>query len=184
MKVLLVGHSHVVWLEHYLRGAPQNFGLSEVEISYLGVRGGRVATFKNKLDEVARLAPDIIIMHLGGNDLESDRPPQQVGMELYELAKDYKKLGVKHVTVCKIIRRAQWRHLSVNEGNARVIIINEFLSAVCDGYREIYSWRHRGLWQPDNGIFREDGVHLNDLGNYKLYKCMRGAVIRAFRSLT
>ena len=118
MKVLLVGHSHVVWLERYLRGAPKNVGLSEVEISYVGVRGGRVATFRNKPDEVARLAPDIIIIHLGGNDLESDRPPQQVGMELYELAKDYKNVGVKHVTVCRIIRWAQWRHLSVNEGNA------------------------------------------------------------------
>ena len=66
MKVLLVGHSHVVWLERYLRGAPNFVGLSEVEISYVGVRGGRVATFRNKLDEVARLAPRTLLLCILG----------------------------------------------------------------------------------------------------------------------
>ena len=82
----------------------------------------------------------------------------------------------------KVVRRAKWRHLSFNEGTERVRIGNEFLVSVCDGSNHLTTWRRRGLWQPVNDIFGQDGVHFNSLGNYKFFKCLRGAILQACRT--
>ena len=91
----------------------------------------------------------------------------------------YRRFGVKHMTVCQVVRRRKWCHLSFNEGTERVRIVNEFLVAVCDGINQITTWRHRGLWQPVNNIFGQDGVHFNSFGNYKFFKCLRGTILQA-----
>ena len=188
MRVLIIGHSYISRLEAYLSKIMGDFGLREVnidDISFLAVRGGTVDRFMSRVNQevVRRQAPDIVILHLGGNEVDGSAPPQLIGMHLYELAKLYRSLGVKHVTVCQIVRREKWRHLSFKEGTERVRMINEFLVAVCDGSNQITTWRHRGLWQPVNVIFGRDGVHFNSLGNYKFFKCLRGAILQACRTV-
>ena len=95
-------------------------------------------------------------------------------MRLYEMARYMiKHAGVLRLIVCQVVRRNRWRHLSYD--------INEFLLAVCDGEKGVSFWKHRGLWQAGSDIFRKDGVHLNDLGNRKLLKSIRGAILLAIR---
>ena len=56
--------------------------------------------------------------------MDGGAPPLLIGMQRYRLAKLYRRFGVKHVTVCQVVRRAKWRHLSFDEGTERVRIVN------------------------------------------------------------
>ena len=44
-----------------------------------------------------------------------------------------------------------------------------------------YYWRHRGFWKSKSEIYLPDGVHLNNLGNYKFMRSIRGAVLQALK---
>ena len=48
--------------------------------------------------------------------------------------------------------------------------VNDFVKAACEGCQQVSFWKHKGFWNPQSTVFRDDGVHFNDLGNYKLYK--------------
>ena len=87
-----------------------------------------------------------------------------------------------HAVVCQIVRRQCVRRYSWEDGTQRVADTNEFLKAVCDTERLSF-WYHRGFWQSQRNIFRGDGVHFNDLGNYKLWRSVKGAVFVALKRL-
>ena len=192
-KVLVMGHSYVHWLERFaadqdkMPGAgSRTLKFHDCDVAYMGVRGATVDSLRTQavLREVRRTSPDVVILHVGGNDIDakSRLSPQLIGMRLYEMARDMiKHAGVLRVIVCQVVRRNRWRHLSYDEGAGRVSDINEFLLAVCDGEKGVSFWKHRGLWQAGSDIFRKDGVHLNDLGNRKLLKSIRGAILLAIR---
>ena len=44
-----------------------------------------------------------------------------------------------------------------------------------------YYWRHRGFWKSKSELYLPDGVHLNNLGNYKFMRSIRGAVLQALK---
>ena len=128
--------------------------------------------------------PSVCVLSVGGNDLDHAGPPQTllVGMRLYELAKELISMGVNRVVVCQVVRRHRWRHLSYDEGSARVAEINEFLKAVCTDF-PISFWAYKGFWNIQREIFRPDGVHFNDLGNHKLFRTIKGAVFTTVKPL-
>ena len=115
------------------------------------------------------------------NDLDHAGTPQtlKVGMRLYEYAQALVTMGVKRVVVCQIVRRQSWRHISYEEGTARVAEVNEFLRAVCETILMYRSGDIGGFWNVQRQIFRPDGVHFNDLGNHKLFRSVKGAVFSA-----
>ncbi len=187
-NVLVLGDSHVYWLEQFvahdllLFSYPQD--VNAIDIVYRGNRGGTVSSMR--CDNVFRARrhdlPHAVIVMVGGNDIDKcDVPPQRVGMEVYTLARDLVRCGVNHVTVCQVLRRNSWRHFSYQEGADRVSCVNEFLLAACGGPGNVAFWKHRGMWQEGADIFRTDGIHFNSLGNFKLYKSVRGAIYQANR---
>ena len=44
-----------------------------------------------------------------------------------------------------------------------------------------YYWRHRGFWKSKSELYLPEGVHLNNLGNYKFMHSIRGAVLQALK---
>ena len=91
---------------------------------------------------------------------------------------------------CQVVRPQAWRHITLNEGSqrararARVQEINEFLKSVCLTDR-ISFWPHKlilGWWQkfvPSQWLsFKR---YLNDRGNYKLWRSVKGAVFLAVK---
>ena len=105
-----------------------------------------------------------------------------VGMRVFEFAKSLVSRGVERVVVIQVVRRQSFRHLSITESSRRVLEINAFLSAVC-ATEHIRFLRHKGMWNSPLIMFRGDGVHFNDLGNYKLWRCVRGAVFLALNGI-
>ena len=182
-NVLVLGDSHVYWLEQFvahdllLFSYPQD--VNAIDIVYRGNRGGTVSSMRCDVFRARRHdLPHAVIVMVGGNDIDKcDVPPQRVGMEVYTLARDLVRCGVNHVTVCQVLRRNSWRHFSYQEGADRVSCVNEFLLAACGGPGNVAFWKHRGMWQEGADIFRTDGIHFNSLGNFKLYKSVRGGYI-------
>lgn len=118
--------------------------------------------------------PDIVIVELGTNDL-SRFGPAAVGSNIEEFARNlHVNYGVKLVCVNQILYRAQSPQF-----NAKVRVLNRYLTAVLEQLPFVIFWRHRGFWNCSNNLCLDDGVHLNALGNYKLYRSLRGATLRA-----
>ena len=171
-RVLICGHSHVYWLkewQNYEKPCP----LTQATVSFLAVRGAKVAQFETKimLDRIKRGRYDIAIFHLGGNDLDNETPPQAIGMQLYMLSKRVVQSGVKLVVMGQVVMRQKWRHISPEEGSKRVYEINYFWRVVAARY--ISTWKHRRMWQSQSNLFRKDGVHFNAFGNFRFFRSMR-----------
>ena len=190
MATVVVGDSHVFWLHRFRRendlpGIIEDNGNGPIK--FIGVRGGTVRSLSSPgvIETIAKLSPAIVVIHVGGNDIDNARgfPPQGVGMQIYELAKRYRAEGVKQVVVCQIVRREKWRHFSFQDGTQAAIMANEFLEAACAGCPGITFWKHKGLWSSVRPAFRPDGVHVNELGNYKLLRSIRGSILWATKRL-
>ena len=92
------------------------------------------------------------------------------------------RCSVNNVTVCQVVRHNSWRHFSYQEGAGRVSCVNEFLLAACSGPGNVAFWTHHGMWQEGADIFRQGGLHLNSLGNFKLYKSVLGAIYHYYQA--
>ena len=168
----ILGDSHVFWLTKIVRATDVRYSgyLLECMDCATAFHEGN-GSLRRKL---ASAMPSVVVLSVGGNDLDHAGTPQtlKIGMRLLVT------LGVKRVVVCQIVRRQSWRHISYEEGTARLTEVNEFLRAVCDD-RHVSFWRHKGFWNFQRQIFRPDGVHFYDLGNHKLFRSIKGAVFSA-----
>jgi len=95
-QIAIIGHSYVHWLAHFIHdstnGFPAvqpDFGLSQARKNLPIFRGIRGATLKQFLpdcsviQDVINASPAIVVIHLGGNDLDClTASPEAVGMGL------------------------------------------------------------------------------------------------------
>ena len=97
---------------------------------------------------------DLIIMHVGTNDLVSEKTPSEISNEIIELAKCTKH-GSKEVVVSGIIPRR-------DKLNSKATEVNKLLQKGCQDHRVSFI---------DNSDFNRykmldaRGLHLNDYGN-------------------
>lgn len=216
-RSLIISHSHGHWLEKYIEEtnprALGNFALREsgIAVSFLSKRGGRIPWMGSRKirSKIHRKGPQIVIMCIGGNDLDSGeerKKPQVVAMDLFTSAKSILQSNhtIKQVGICQIVRRKCWRTFSSLEGDVAVDTVNEFLAAACDGHPSIFFWKHRGLQDPlmekkdrsfevaspcwgdrlsRKPVLRHDGVHFNDAGNKLFFRSIRGALLFASKRI-
>ena len=86
--------------------------------------------------------------------------------------------GVKLVCVCQTLRRD-----NAPVFNSKVGLLTRYLRVVLEPLPYAIFWGHKGFWKAQANFYVPDGVHLNGLGQYKLYKSLRGAVLRSLRLL-
>ena len=194
--VLVLGDSHVYWLERFVASAEVDFAPGsfregrDCRIAFKGYRGGTVTTMeKNRgLDRLLEAElPAVVVLSVAGNAIDTAASmgtltTLEVGMQLYNFAQVLVQRGVQQVVVCQVVRRKSWRHLTQDVATARVSEINEFLRAACDD-EHLSFWRHKGFWNSQKEIFRRDGVHFNARGNFKLWKSIQGSCFGAMKRL-
>lgn len=186
-RVLVFGHSFVRRLSifirrHWFDRLNHSFSLSQATVQFWGLSGFTVdRALHSRLTRLGSFRPDIVILELGTNDL-SRHEPALVGSMLEEFARvlhvDY---GVKVVCVNQILLRDNSPVF-----NARARILNQYLKVVLEPLPFAFFWHHRGFWRCSHNLLSSDGVHLNALGHYKLYRSLRGATLKAlslFRNL-
>ena len=198
-NVLFLGDNHIVRFENFMWSYNQSWPSRPLQFDvnagkakgwivtkphFMGMTDATVSSLgsADTLQEIAYLHPDIVILHMTGNEIDtlSGPTPQYIGMQMYLLAKKLLDVGVKQVVICQMVMQASWCQLSPEEGEVCVSGINEFLQAACEGGTEVHTWRHRRLGKTKKPVLEADGIHYNDWGNYKLYRSFRGAVMTTF----
>ena len=191
ITVLCLGHSHVAWLRTYVEAADWFAGFvvrgRPCNVEFLGVRGATLSTFlaPTMMERILAYRADVILIHVGGNDLDSRSFPNpiMVAIDIQRLALRLLGAEVKRVVVCQICRRQRWRRSSFSIGAERVVQVNRYLGLFCDETEGISFWRHKRLWNSIRPVFRSDGVHFSDIGNYRFFRSVRGAIITTVASL-
>lgn len=188
-KVLVLGHSFVRRMAHDLKAnfdprASETFNLrGNIPVHLHGIGGRTVKKLiQFDLDVVSALAPDVVILEIGTNDLSLTRP-EVVGSEIEEFVRLLRQtFKVKVIGVCEVIPRgAKFPHAS--NFNRAVPILNEYLRVVLDELDNVFCWRHKGFAAPACDPYLPDGVHVNSGGQYWLYRSYRGAITRALAML-
>ena len=179
MKILLSGHSFVRRLGQFVDNYhyPDNFELEGCQAEILGYGGLKVGSYIKKFSsKIHSFQPQVVIVDIGTNDLGQVRP-ETVGSQIEELATWlHREKGVEQVIVGEVCQRFKVRG-DLAEFNKHVDLLNNYLSVVIGDLEYARFWVHKGLQQ--GMYFLEDGVHLNEAGNKKLWRSWRGAVIQA-----
>ena len=182
-RVLIIGHSFVHRLEAFVQKKRHKYAftsLSDIaDIHFHGVGGRTIEKFRKfDLEVVRQVAPQIIILELGSNDLVK-LAPETVGSELENLVRDLHDIhSVEVVVVGQVLRR---RTRDSVQFNYKVGQLHQYLKVVLEHFPFCYYWRHRGFWNCKQDLHLPDGVHLNNLGYYKFTRSIRGAVLKAVK---
>ena len=194
-RTMVLGHSFVARLGQFASTnrsytVDPNFGFSESELDVhvVGVGGRTVAKVRMfDLGAVDRFQPHTIQLELGTNDLASTRTsPIAVAHDIKSLVCDlHQQYGVMFVTVGQAAKCVEsrtlrgFKGLAVEAFNQRVIEFNAELEACLQPLSYAKYWRHRSVWRSPYELMVSDGLHFNDLGNYRLYKSVKSALVIA-----
>ena len=160
-RVLINGHSFIHRLKAFVqkKGHMQAFsGFSGIADIYFHRVGGRTIAKFRRFDfhVVRQLAPDVIILELGSDDLV-ELSPQTVGSELESLVRElYEIDSVQFVVVGQVLRRHTPNSV---EYNCKVGKLHQYLKVVLEPLPFCYYWRHRGFWKSKSELYLPDGVH-------------------------
>ena len=170
MKFLVLGDSHVRRLGEYV-GQSEWFPGGNHSVEFLGIGGATTSTLPQSVTMRDMSGYDGIFLILGSNDL-SDSAPGRVALAILSLARAIRMhLGIR-VMVGHILTR-----VGLDGYNAKVSECNRILADLM----KANFWKTRGLATPQPHLYRRDGVHLNHHGNERLYRGVRGALMRLLR---
>jgi len=182
LRVLIIGHSFIRRLHQFARlnnssDCDMNISPDQATIKWHGIGGRTIPkTIRHDLHVVESFRPDIVIVQLGTNDL-ADHTPLRVGSVIEEFVRLlHDSYGVTIVCVCQTIRRE-----SAKPFNKKVDMLSKYLKVVLEPIPYAIFWGHRGFWKSPHNVYTSDGVHLNNLGQLKLYRSLRGAILKSLR---
>ena len=188
--VLILGHSFVRRLCHDLKTgfdqrADLNLNLQGTAVVFLHSVGGRTVPKLRIFDlhVVKQLSPDIIILEIGTNDL-TRVSPEVVGSEINDFVRFLvDNLTVRVVGVCHVIPRVFSCAASQTSFLTSATALNQYTNAVLGDLPNVFCWVHTPFSSPGKDFYLNDGVHLNSVGQYQLYRSYQGTILRAIRML-
>ncbi|XP_069592534.1 uncharacterized protein [Ranitomeya imitator] len=167
--IWIVGHSFVFWAQKRagLRSYSENlsFHSSKVQVFWHGIRGLKwpslVSEVKSCLEKFPY--PDLIVVHLAGNDLGRINTLNLLAIMRSDLTYLRQTFPLSGVVFSEIIPRRAWHcnQLSfLDKIRKRVnFSMKKFLPLISG-----FSFRHTDLEGFLPGMFRNDLVHLSDIG--------------------
>ena len=188
--VLILGHSFIRRLCHDLetgfdQQADLNFNLKGTPVVFMRGMGGRTVPKLRIFDlhVVKQLSPDIIILEIGTNDL-TRVGPEVVGSEINDFVRFLvDNLAVNVVGVCHVIPSVFSCAASQTSFLTSATALNQYTNAVLGDLPNVFCWVHTPFSSPGKDFYLNDGVHLNSVGQYQLYRSYRGTILRAIRML-
>lgn len=137
-SVLIAGSSHVKRFEHYVNQNRefQNLNLNpNIFVTFYGISGGKLTNNSHlqALEQKLRhVSPDFLILHLGGNDLDTTSADEtyayELSLRLCCIAETFaRRFNIKKTIVCQLMPRYRTRVLDINSYNELVIKFNRIL---------------------------------------------------------
>ena len=82
------------------------------------------------------------------------------------------------IRVCGVIPRG----ISVPHAMAfldHATLLNHYVSIVLEEFPTVFCWSHAEFNSPHKDLYLKDGIHVNQTGQYLLYRSYHGAIIKA-----
>ena len=186
VKVLYFGHSFVGRMQEFIKGLPVhsfNFGLDTSEGAvYFQCDGG--ATLDRlrgpvNMDKLCKVRPEIVVIEGGTNDLaRANLSPKDVADEMLELCRDVLDCRAREVIVSQVVLRgAKGLQRATSDFEDKVYEYNHRIEDALESLPRASFWHHRKLWRnTEDHVCSEDGTHLSELGNKKLFRSLAGAM--------
>lgn len=179
--ITIAGHSYVKWLLHFIENDDENvmgrldtsFGLykENLNVKFHARPGATLFQLKCETYLICKPEVDIIILIIGGNDLDNGHNPFELAVKVYKYAEYLLSKGIKFVAILQIIER--------NVGNSfkeKAEAYNRRLKALTNEHPKMRFWELRRISLSD---LRKDGVHLTGRGNYFLYNSIKSCIRHA-----
>lgn len=203
-RVAIVGHSYIKHLKNFATELPNKTEFSSVapksprpnlldldncSVQWYGLSGSTVPTLaaNNSIRKgLNAFDPHLVFMQIGSNDLDNETSkPIDVAYAISELADEFvQEYSCHKVLVGKLVERKKTRNIDVDEYNEKVQFTNTYLQNFCDDLSSFNTpsfWHHKGIVNPAKNIYYKDRVHMNDLGNLKLYRSIRSGVLASMK---
>ncbi|KAM8930714.1 uncharacterized protein RCH25_006646 [Pelodytes ibericus] len=169
-KVWLIGHSYIFWARQRaaIRSGGERLGFpaAVAEVRWIGIRGMRWVRLLPELVSLSRLLgpPDVLLIHLGGNDLGSIPVWGLCDLIKQDLARVLILFPDVHLVWSELVPRKYWRAAHSQKAMERCRIkINKQVSKFVLGVGGV-TIRHRVFERDAAVYFRSDGVHLTEVG--------------------
>ena len=108
----------------------------------------------------------VVCLCLGGNDFPASTP-LMIALDIFRLARRLLASGVQCVCIGQVCRRLRWRTVTYAVGASLVQELNYYLESFSRDTEGVFFWRHKRLWTSIRPVFRQDGVHFSDEGQYQ-----------------
>ena len=135
---------------------------------------------------MTNVKPDVVYVHLGGNDLtKSHSTAHDIGEEMEDLVDDLLDMNIPQVVVSQMLFRYNRDSMQVSPRlyNMRVTDFNRYnrvsYSPNVPQNNSVRYWFHHGLWNKKYSTIGPDGVHLNSRGSKNFLRSIRGACMQA-----
>lgn len=188
-RYAIIGASHVRRItEHLQKQRIYNYNLTRrlydvVAFSEGGIRvcpDDKTPSDKrlgNYLDNAAVVKADVVVLLAGSNDVMAKNvSPMNIANALFGAAEYCLVAGARRVVICLLFPR---KGKAFNEQmNAVTRAILRVVRSGGDG--RIRYWRSKGLWGKPSSFICGDGTHLNKMGQEKLYRSLRGAIMKNY----
>ncbi|XP_075065136.1 uncharacterized protein LOC142152406 [Mixophyes fleayi] len=165
-RIWVVGHSFIFWAAKH-RIAERWSGFTHpVDIRWLGKRGMVWAALIPKLGEEIEVhgTPDIVVIHLGGNDVGKGKSLDLIINIREDLAQIHARWPSMKVCWSNIIPRLSWRSSIPPATLIKVVKkINGYARQNIRGMQGVVI-SHPGLTVDKRHLFRADGVHFSPVG--------------------
>ena len=185
VKVLYYGHSFVQHMQDYMAALPYymgNFGLdfNEASVYYKSLSGASVDRLRKKhnINFINRMQPEILVLEVGTNDLsEPEKTARYVHDKVLDLVRDILDCRVRMVIVSQVVMRGEKGLIGKDpDYEEKMYAYNHMMEGSLRLLPRTTFWHHRNMWRRIEDLVVDDGTHLNEQGNKRVYRSFKGAL--------
>ena len=187
IRVVVAGHSFIRHLREHLfveKGPSFNMGLDTAIVNVIFMsRGGQTCQgmWSGFIQRIKNIRPHIVYLELGTIDAaDINLTPNNIVNQMSAIARDLTQSGVQKVIFGQVLcREDRAIPRNIPMFNWKVVVINRLMAQVLSNLPNTQFWKHRGIWNSVYPILLDDGLHLTEIGNHRLFRSVRGAIIQA-----
>ena len=156
----------------------------EYRVVNSGVSGNTTKDLINRIDnDLYNYNPSSVIIEIGTNDLRAGIKDEEIIKNLKEIIKGIKKnrksanIFIESIyPINREIYKDDWNNASSDYTNQHIIKLNKEIRNLCKRKQVKYIDIHKALLDENKNlkeIYSKDGLHLTDLGYYKVTKIIK-----------